>query len=371
MSEEAYSNGKDYHAFLKVLDGAKARGCEKIAIEIQRTPDPDALSCAMVIKHVCDKKGLRADITHEAPVGRKNNRLMLKRLAVSTLCYGHTNGSLNGTDCKPEQYDGFIFVDHSGGTSGWSKNGQISPNKILAVIDHHDLDKKLPEIPYENRQEVGASATLVGEFLMQGLLEEIGDTKENGLMKRLATGLMLGIRSDTDRYTKNLTPRDHAVYAFLSQFADINAVLAIENAPVPKAWLGYWETALRTRRELESNALIAGIGHVSPEERDAIAYVADRFVEVEGYSAIWVVGIQPKIYDFSVRTRQEVFDYGFLDVLAKKIHPDGSGGGKEGSGGMQVPNDASRDSMMNDGSSEWKQIQLERVLQRLAAELGG
>jgi len=352
-------NGPKYTQLLGVLEQAHKDSRKKVAIELQRNPDPDAMSCALVMQDVCIAKGLEATITHAGEISHPSNIVMKTRLDIKTTCYAKDA-------LLPENYDAFIFLDHSGGTSPWRLDGKIPDDRILAVVDHHDLERTLPDIPYVDRRRVGASATIVAEYLMQGLDKELGITDHaDPRMQRYTTALVLGIRSDTRGLTRNVTTLDDQAYTFLRPCANMPLVCHIENSKWTKTWMDLLGKAI-VNRETKNGVCIAIVGNIAPSDHDVLGMIADKLMEEKGHHTVYVAGIQPDKYDVSIRTEDETLRFDkLLEIL-----PDGTnGGGKDGAGGLQIPNTFSG-SFLDKGDQETVHIDLlkQRLMEYLMAK---
>ncbi|MFO8016472.1 MAG: DHH family phosphoesterase [Candidatus Woesearchaeota archaeon] len=333
-----------YASLVEMLEGLEGR----TAIELQRTPDPDAMGAAMAIQHICSivNPELEMDITHYSRLSHPMNILMKKKLDIQMRCYN--NGSPS-----PDDYDNFIFVDHSGKTSQWFSNGRMSYERVVCIVDHHDVNEALPEgmngnLRHLDRRVVGASCSIITDYFMNGLMD---DLKMEDDFTRTAAGLMLGIRSDTKYLIKNSKQLDHKAHSYLSDFIDVKDIDEIENPQWPSRWISIQGRAM-VSRETRNGMTVAMADYITPEEHDALAVAADQLLMEECTQTAVVVGIQPEIYDITVRSKSPTLE--MSDFLKERFgHIEGARyGGKDGAGGVQIPNAAFSDFCFNGRNKE-------------------
>ncbi len=322
---------KSYQKLLSVVGDFEKKSIKKIAVELQRTPDPDAIASALVVKDVINKTGdYKVDITHSSPISDARNRLMIKELGISDLvCY--KNGRVKSPD-----YDAFFFVDHSGNTSDWYDEGKIPEEKICGIIDHHDLDKEVPKsVPFVDKRKVGSCASIVTSYIIDGLYNDLGVVIEKNVdFEKIANALLLGIRADTKQLTdKNTTQFDHEAAEFLKKYANLPLINRIENPKVESEIIDLLGKAISSR-ESKNGIMICFLGFIQPNQHDVLPRAAETLLTQKGIHTVYSIGIQPDIIDVSIRTEDPDYDFSKLEELFS----EGRSGGKEGAGGLQIPN---------------------------------
>jgi nanoRNase/pAp phosphatase (c-di-AMP/oligoRNAs hydrolase) len=330
-----------------------------IAIDIQRVPDPDALASAYFLKIIAQLQGIRADITHAGLISHTSNRMMIQQLGLETKLYGDTN---------PEKYDGFFFVDQSGNTSPWYLEGKIPESKLIGIIDHHDLDKQTPNIPFTDKRHVGATASIIAEYLQQGAEEKIAHHYPD-LLPRLKTALCYGILTDTGGDFELATEFDEDQYQFLKRGFDKQMMKEIKNPPIPSSWYDLQARAIRTRVSKEKET-IAFVGVVKPEDRDVIPITADYLLREGGIETVYVIGIHDdardnSIIDVSIRTKKSNFNYEKPTSFFEKA----VGGGRNGAGGIQAPNPFDTDERNYLDQMVREKLHYERILRQFGFEI--
>ena len=323
-----------YKEFKQILEDAKEKNIEKIAIELQQVPDPDAMASALFVYDLAKALGYTPSITHACKLSHPQNVVMAKRLGTPLTCYE------NNTNINPDDFDAFIFVDHSGKTSPWYREGKINDEKVIAIIDHHDNDIPTPEGIFADKRVVGATSSILAEYLQQGAQEEFYQNEKD--LQKIATALLLGIRTDTKQLKRNVTPFDKDNHHYLLQYADMNLVDAVENIEWSKQWMDFYGRAIH-KRKTQNGITIASVGFIPAKERDVIPMIAEQLLTERGVHTAYVWGLRPDIIDISLRTDDETYDYSKI----REIFPEGNGGGKEGAGGVQIPSPFTSESFIS------------------------
>ncbi len=336
---------KHYHKLLEVIDGLEKQGVKKIAIEMQDTPDPDSMGCGLLLKYILNKRGtFKVDITHANPVDDPRNHAMLAELNLNDAFVKYKNG--NGEEKLPD-YDGYFFVDHSGATSVWYKEGKIPAEKIYGVIDHHEKQKEngdktqslqLEKIAFVDIQSVGACSTIMTGYLIEGMDKDVGiELEKNKEFETIATALLLGIRADTTALTgTNVTPADRDATEFLKKYVDADIINKIEK---PKLDRNLIKVISRTLNNLvsENEVMIAFAGHITSDQHMALTHSAEFLLNTKGIMTVYAVGIQPTVIDVAIRNEDKSYNFDKL----KQLFPEAiSCGGRtdKTAGGLKLTN---------------------------------
>lgn len=319
-----------YSAFYETLKTHYDNGVRKVAIELQDVPDPDAMASGLFIHQLLKHMDFEPVVTHGSPLSLPQNKMMYKRLNLDEVMMPHEK-------INPETIDAYIFADHSGNTSKWWKEGIIKPEKLIAVIDHHDLDDTPAEGVFVDKRRVGAVSSMLAEYMKLGAKELFS----NSDLERISTALVLGIRTDTRALTRNTTTLDDEMHIYLREFANMRTVFDVENVDWTPEHMTLYGRAIADRTSKEG-ITIASVGYVDKEDHDVIALVADQLLGVEGVKTVYVYCLHQEI-DISVRTRDETYEFKKL----QELFPEGSSGGKDGAGGVQIPNPFSKQAFPN------------------------
>src|SRR5690606_6114995 len=96
------------------------------------------------------------------------------------------------------QFDGAVFIDNQGTTSMLLEPLQEAGVPPLIIVDHHER-QGVVEPEFEDIRRIGATASIYVDYIRQGMLRLSDDRQEH---VRLATALMHGIMSETDRFIR-------------------------------------------------------------------------------------------------------------------------------------------------------------------------
>jgi len=299
----------------------------KIAIELHQGPDPDAMAAGLFFYELLRKQEHQPTITHAGNIGDTENRLMASKLAIPLQRYTvkETNGTVQNaekeesTEVQPDKFDYFFFVDHSGNTSPWYQQKMIDPDKLIGIVDHHNLEEAKPEISFTDVRAVGSASTIAAEYLRDGAAELFSEEE----LERLSTALFFGLIKDTDNLRKGSYSLDHEMHRYLSEKVDMDLIRAIENPDWGKKMMDYYGRAIDNRQTADG-VTVTSVGYIDPDDREVIPRTAD-FLLIEGsVHTVYVMGIRADIIDVFIRTSNEAFDF--------------AGGGRKGAGRLEIPN---------------------------------
>jgi nanoRNase/pAp phosphatase (c-di-AMP/oligoRNAs hydrolase) len=275
-------------------------------------PDPDAIASAVCLSRIAELAGTDAEVCYYGDVDHQENRALINLLEYDL------------RKLEPDQdlsaFDGFALVDHS---RPGINSGLPATTPIDVVIDHHP-----PRAPVEARfvdlqSEVGATSTLLTDYLRQLDYEPSSD---------VATGLLYGLRTDTNDFSRQVATADFEAAALLMGYADHGALQRIESPSVAAETLDVVAGAVRNRR-VEGDVVTTAVGELT--DRDALAQSADRLLELEGVSKTLVFGFTDGVVHVSARSRDDAVDLG--EVLREAFGKIGSAGGHADMAGAQIP----------------------------------
>jgi nanoRNase/pAp phosphatase (c-di-AMP/oligoRNAs hydrolase) len=322
------------------LQQAKDAGVQNISILLHDNPDPDALAGGFFLQREAEQMGFTTTVNYGGSISRPENIVMAKKLGMPTK---HT------TDLDPESIDRYILFDHSGNTSELYRSGKIPDEKVLAVIDHHDLDKPDPAGSFIHKENVGSASTLLAEYLQDGASEKYDSLH----LREISTALLLGVRADTRGLLK-ASPRDVAASNYLMEHANLEDIQSIENTQWDPNWLTHIGHALNHMYQ-DKGIVVASAGHMKKEDQEVVPEIAEMFMRTRGIHTAYVFSIQPDEIKASLRTSDPAYKF---EDMNERFLP-GSGGGREGAGGLVIPNPfegnllgSTEDSFVRGGSPE-------------------
>jgi nanoRNase/pAp phosphatase (c-di-AMP/oligoRNAs hydrolase) len=294
-------------------------GDSSVVVLITGHPDPDAIGSAMAHQRICAELGVPCTIAHALPVSHRQNRAMVKLLNVDMIQVSSVE------DLTEFKY--LSLVD----TSTPEPTIELPANlKLLTVVDHHkkaDVDAPFVDI----RPYLGASCSIYAEYMSQGL------APLTELHSRVATAMLFGIQTDTNDYAL-ATATDYASAAYVRQFADSDVLRRVSRRVITANGMSILGRALANILVVRDFA-VAGVGYVSPGDRDNIAVTADFLLQREDIDTVLVYGIVDDRVDGSLRTDSASLEPAtFLhSVFGKDRAGKPYGGGRADKGGFQIP----------------------------------
>jgi len=289
------------------LDGIE----EPLAIVTHDNPDPDAIASALALERIVAALGHEAEVCYYGDISHQENRALVNLLDYDLL-------NLDA-DADLSVYGGFALVDHS---RPGVNDGLPTEMHVDVVVDHHPPRGPVDAEFLDLRSDVGATSTLLVDYLQQ-LDLEVDPT--------IATGLLFGIRVDTNDFSREVSVRDYEAAAHLLPQADVSALKRIESPSVSVETFELLATAIKNR-DVADGMLTTCVGFVS--DRDALAQAADHLLDIEGVTATLVYGIREETVYVSARARGVGFDLG--ESLREAFGQIGSAGGHADMAGAQL-----------------------------------
>ena len=290
---------------LKNIDGT-------LAVFAHNNPDPDAIAAAVGLRRIATALGVDAVACYYGDINHQENRAL-----VNLFEYDLRNPSENA---DLSEFDAFALVDHSG---PGINNDLPEDTPIEVVIDHHSPRGPVQASFVDLRSDVGATCTLIENYLV-GLGVDPGEA--------LASGLLYGIRTDTQEFSRGVSVADFEAAARLIETADVESLRRVES---PSMTADTIETIGRaiSNRSVSSDVLTTCVGEIA--DRDTLAQAADRLLDMEGVCITLVFGYTGETVFVSARARGTEIDLG--EVLRDAFAQIGSAGGHADMAGAQIP----------------------------------
>ena len=295
------------YKFYDVVKGAKT-----CLVVPHNNPDPDAISSALGIAYLFEKKfGGKATIGYRGIVGRAENKAMVEELEIKLEPFYRLN---------PEDFDCLVLVD----TQFKAHNHPLTVMPDV-VIDHHAIIAEENDVPLADyRPEYGACATIVTEYLIIYGVD---------LPPQVATALFYGIKTDTRDLSRKSTDSDVEAYKFLFPLIDREKLARIEYPKLPLEYFRSFYHALGETWLYESVA-ISTIGTLY--RPDLVAEVAEYLLRIEGIKWSIAIGFYRGDLYISLRTdTSEEADAS--DVVRDVINSKGTAGGHNVMAGGYIP----------------------------------
>ncbi len=304
-----------------------------VTILMHPNPDPDAMATALALEWLAKTVDTATAIQYSGEISHQENR------AFRTVFDCDFDPIQTADDIA---YESIVLVDHNE-QRGFTGCERLEPD---IVIDHHPGDGR-GRVFTDVRPEYGACASIIAEYFQDLNYEPAHPDQEDGnqldgeqladhdhhFPSLIATGLMYGILSDTNRLTAGCSPAEFDAAAYLSPGVDSDALDRIANPPVDAAVLDTIATAV-DERIVRPPFAVSDVGTV--ENADAIPQAADELLQLEGITAAVVIGDVDDTIHLSGRSRDDRVHMG--DALAAVVDdiPMSSAGGHARMGGGQI-----------------------------------
>ena len=237
----------------------KGRALSPLTILTHDHPDPDALASAWALAHLAQHLGkIRCRVVYGGAIGRAENRMMAERLLVPArpLRKGELAASPH-----------LALVD----TQPPFKNNRCPPRRVPdLIVDHHprhaDTQAGLALID----EAVGATTTVLVEALALAGVR---------VPRRMATGIVYGIGSETQNLGREATPRDMDAYQAFWPKASMKTLWRIS---YPQRSESFFATTARAIRGAFVVGRVVGVHLGEVETPDRVAQIADFLLTLEG-----------------------------------------------------------------------------------------
>lgn len=289
---------------------------EKIGILLQPDPDPDGIACGYALRALLGRKRTTAPLISFGEVKRPENLALVEALGIDIRTV---------TPKELDEFDGLVLVDVQPNVFGDPPPARAL--SIDAVIDHHPERGGYDAVIKDIRVSYGATATIVTEYLRAANME-VGP--------KLATGLLYGIKSDTQLLGRDTTNRDMQAFAFLHASHSPALLRRIERPALPLDGLRALGRAL-SRAQVRDGVHLLALGRV---REDVIPQVADMALQAEGAEWAVAAGIVGSELVFSVRNVGYVRAAG--EVVRSVVEGMGVGGGHRSMAKGIIPLEAFR-----------------------------
>jgi len=288
---------------------------EAITVLMHPNPDPDAMASAVAVKHLAESRGVDATLQYPGQIRHEENRVFR---SVLDLDLDRIEGMGNLAT------ETVVLVDHNE-PRGFTGAGSLRP---VAVVDHHPGEGVGTEFT-DLRPRYGACATVLAEYLSS--LGYATGTDE-GLPTEIATGLLYGIYSDTDRLIRGATPAEFSAGAYLRPGVDDGLLDCIADPRMDAAVLDVKARAV-LERQTDGPYVVSDVGTV--ENVDAIPQAADYLLQLEGTTAVVVFGDRDGTLHLSGRSRDERVHMGrVLQAVVENLSMAEAGGHARMGGGQ-------------------------------------
>jgi nanoRNase/pAp phosphatase (c-di-AMP/oligoRNAs hydrolase) len=322
---------------------------DEVSVLMHPNPDPDAMSSAVAVAFLADTVDTDTTLQYPGQIRHQENRAFRTVLDLE----------LERIESKSDLVgDAVVLVDHNV-ARGFEGAGAIDPD---AVVDHHPGDGAGSDHT-DVRPEYGACATIFAEYL-EDLDVDVSTSngEEDALPTDVATGMVYGIQSDTNRLTKGCSEHEFEAAGYLYPGIDEDRLDRIANPQVSEEVLVTKARAIQAK-EVRGSFAVCDLEDVP--NADAIPQAADELTSLEGVTAVVVFGDQDGTIHLSGRSRDDRVHMGDAIRAAIEDIPMADGGGHARMGGAQL----SIEHMEGIGPSEG--VSRDQLVDRLFDALAG
>jgi nanoRNase/pAp phosphatase (c-di-AMP/oligoRNAs hydrolase) len=226
--------------------------------------DPDAIASAMAVKRLLWRKTARVAITSITTIKRPDNLAMVESLGAKLT---------KSAELSKNGFTKFVIVD-----SQPEHNDLFQKYTYDVIIDHHPsgaAQAKFADI----RPEYGATSTILVEYLRAAGIKP---------SMKLATALFLGIKTDTDGFTRNAIDADVKAFRYVFKYINIYLVHRIEHAEIRPSYLRFFQKAIGERVTIRGRVFVH-LGVVGSS--DVCVMIADFLMRISNVRWSIVSGI--------------------------------------------------------------------------------
>ncbi len=287
-----------------------------LGIVTHNNPDPDAISSAMAlaaIARAASDRRLQTRILYDGNIGHQENRAFVNLLDIRM------------EKCTAQQLKECRYLAMVDASAPGINNTIPRGTPINIVIDHHRAEEQVVAAAdfVDIRPGMGATASILTQYLQD--LDVPVD-------KKVATGLLYGIRADTRDFRRNVTPQDLNYVAFLLPLADNDLLDKIMSPSISKETLDVLGKAIQDR-VIRSGYLFSNVGYI--RNRDALPQAADYLLNLEGVNTALIYGIGDTGIILIARSRDVRINLG--SVLAEAFGEIGDAGGHPNMAAAVIP----------------------------------
>ena len=290
-----------------------------IAIIAHNNPDPDTLSSALAFKTICDHFKVKSQIYYSGKIERQENKAFVNTLenALDLKLIRLENQS-EALKCVND-HSKIVLVDSPAPGANNILPENIVPN---IVIDHHTTSSEISADFVNNRNDIGATATLMVKYLQQFAID---------ISPALAAALFYGLSVDTNNFTRDISHVDLEVASYLVAIADRKMIDEFNSPPMSEETMEVIGQAIQNKKKYK-DFLLSCVGIIT--NNDAIPQAAEYLLQLKDISSVLCYGIIGDKIHLSGRTKEITVNIG--DILVTAFKDKGKVGGHPGYGGGYV-----------------------------------
>ena len=312
MNQTAIQSVTDQMCLESLLGVVKNAG--RVLILPHNDPDPDAIASAVALEYVLRSlRSIEVTIACGGIVGRAENRALAAYLKAPL------------EKISKIEFDSFDRIALVDSQPGAGNNPLPAECRADIVVDHHQPFREATSraAHIDVRLDVGATSTILTGYVLAAGLD---------LQPRLATALFYGIQTDTLGLGRRASSADKAAYVRLQPLIEVDELMSIQRAQVPREYFRALDQALR-KAEVYGVAVVAHLGEMY--RPDMAAEMADVLLRLEGVRWVMCSGFHRQTLYLSLRSTR--VNQGAGQVAQAVVKDLGMAGGHGAAGGGQVP----------------------------------
>jgi len=301
-------------------------GLDEVSILLHPNPDPDAMATGIGVASLAEQADTDAQLQYPGQIRHQENRAFRTVLDVDIEPIEHVS------DLAAEHV---VLVDHNE-PRGFAGADSVLP---FAVVDHHP-GEGAGETFTDVRTDYGAASSIVGEYFDDLGAKPVPPAKHASeigadytVSSTVATGLLYGILTDTNRLTAGCSAADFAAAGYVYPGIDEDRLDRVANPEVSTEVLELKARAI-AGRDVRGPFAVSDVGRLS--NVDAIPQAADELVQLEGVTAVVVLGECDGTIHLSGRSRDDRIHMGDTLDSAVSVLREASAGGHARMGGGQL-----------------------------------
>ena len=300
---------------------------DEVAVLLHPNPDPDAMATGIGVASLADQVDTEARVQYPGEIRHQENRAFETVLNLDIEQIDHVS------DVAAEHV---VLVDHNR-PRGFAGSDSVLP---FAVVDHHPGDGTGGTFT-DVRTNYGAASSIVAEYFDDVGAEPVPPARHESevdatytVPTAVATGLLYGVLTDTKRLTSGCSAADFAAAGYLYPGVDEERLDRIANPEGSTEGLELKARAI-AGRDVRGPFAVSDVGRIS--NADAVPQAADELAQLEGVTAVVVVGERDGTVHLSGRSRDDRVHMGRTLDAAVSGFRDASAGGHARMGGGQIP----------------------------------
>lgn len=270
--------------------------------------DPDAIASALAVKRLLWRKVQAVTISNINTIDRPDNIAMVELLGVKLI---------HKDELDDSRFTKKVLVDSQPG-----HNKFFAQFDFDVVIDHHP-DTNCQAVFQDIRPRYGATATILTAYLRAAKIKP---------STKLATALILAIKTDTSNFELQTIIEDVRAFQYLFRHSNRHLIRKIEQSELKPEYLKYYKKALDIKRVRKGRVYVSLGPVVNP---DICVLIADFFLRVNAIKWSIVCGFHQR--KMIVIFRNDGIKKNAGKVAEQGFNNFGSAGGRKSMARAEIP----------------------------------